>query len=137
MKIIASLMLLSLFVMLAEPALATGLAGSGSYATRNAVEAYCANHGGTPSGGNCYFSDGSYCDLLSFYNGTCPGRAYYEQAMWTTEAYNFLYGDIVSTPAYMSYGYQNWNNYYYSPNYYSQNYHYLPSYASGYGPFWP
>ncbi|VVB72321.1 Uncharacterised protein [uncultured archaeon] len=123
MKIIASLVLVFLFVMLAGPAMATGMAGSGSYAARNTLEAYCASCGGTPSGGYCYFPDGTYCDLLSFYRGTCPGRAYYEQSAWMNEAYNFLYGDTIYSPSYMPYSYQNGYNYYY-----------LPSYAYGYGP---
>ncbi len=60
---------------------------------RNAAEAYCSAHGGCPNSGNCYFPDGSYCELWSFYNGTCPGEGYIEQAIWNAEIYSFLYGD--------------------------------------------
>jgi hypothetical protein len=64
------------------------------------MENYCLNHGGNPRDGNCYFPDGSYCDLKPFYKGTCPGREYYEQNMWMAEAYNFLYGDAGSYSPY-------------------------------------
>lgn len=60
---------------------------------RNAAEAYCSARGGCPNSGNCYFPDGTYCDLEGFYKGTCPGEGYIEQAMWNAEAYSFLYGD--------------------------------------------
>lgn len=120
--ILAALLLVSTI----EPILATGLGGSGPYWGRNTLEAYCVNHGGSPNGGYCYFPDGSYCDLKSFYNGTCPGRGYYEQAMWMNEAYNFLYGDEVYSPGmpYGVYGNPYYNNYYYN---------YGPTYSGGYG----
>lgn len=108
-----------------EPASAQGMYGNGPCVARNAVEGYCVNHGGCPSNGYCYFPDGSYCELWSFYNGTCPGRAYYEQAVWLAEAYRFLNGDEGYNPAYSypSYGY-----------YY--NYDYQP-YWQSYGPYRP
>jgi len=47
-----------IFALMAEPVWATGLGGIGpGYTARNAMEAYCLNHGGTPSGGYCYFPD--------------------------------------------------------------------------------
>jgi len=121
-----------LLVIIAEPIWAVGIGGSAQYWGRGSMEYYCASHGGSPRGGYCYFPDESYCDLGSFYNGTCPGREYYEQAMWMAEAYNFLYGDVG----------------YYSPNisnigtgtpYYGYNYYYYyywPIY-SNYWPFYP
>jgi hypothetical protein len=116
-------MLTGLFALiLAAPVLASGFYGSGPCEARNAIEAYCVNHGGCPKGGYCYFQDGSFCELRSFYNGTCPGREYYEQAMWMAEAYSFLYGDeVYSTP--------------YASNMYPYNYpyYYQPTYAQGYG----
>lgn len=81
--------------LLMVPAWGTGLSGSGSCQSRNDTEAYCINHGGCPRDGNCYFPDGSYCELVSFYNGTCPGREYYEQEAWMAEAYWFLNGDTL------------------------------------------
>ncbi|OPY52772.1 MAG: hypothetical protein A4E49_01724 [Methanosaeta sp. PtaU1.Bin112] len=111
-----------LALMLAAPAYALGFYGSGHCEARNAIEAYCINHGGCPRDGYCHFPDGSYCELRSFYNGTCPGREYYEQAMWMSEAYRFLYDDgIYSAP--------------YFPNMYPYNYpyYYQPPYAYGYG----
>jgi hypothetical protein len=109
---------------------ATGLGSSAPCLARNALEAYCANHGGCPNGGYCYFPDGGYCDLRSFYNGTCPGAGYYEQAIWMAEAYNFLYGDDVSGMSSMLYQYP---NYQYSNNQYpySNPYYYGPFYGYG------
>ncbi len=121
-----------MLVLVAEPAWATGLGGTGPCVARNALELYCINHGGCPRDGFCYFPDGGYCDLSSFYNGTCPGREYYEQAIWMSEAYRFLYGDEGYYPAYMPYSDQ-----YYLPsgrpyyNYY--DYYYGPGYSPGYG----
>ena len=69
-----------------------------------------------------YFPDGSFCELRSFYNGTCPGREYYEQAMWMAEAYRFLNSDWVYSTPYTPYMYQ-----------YNYPYYYWPSYAPGYG----
>lgn len=82
-------------VCIAEPAYAIGLGSYGSCEcqARNAAAVYCIQHGGCSRDGNCYFPDGSYCELWSFFNGTCPGKAYYEQLIWEQEAYNFLYGD--------------------------------------------
>ncbi len=108
----------------AEPVWATGLGETGPCVARNAMEVYCANHGGCPKNGNCYFPDGGYCSLESFYKGTCPGREYYEQAIWMSEAYRFLNGDVGYYPAYLPY-----SNPYYS-------YYYWPAYAPGYGPNW-
>jgi hypothetical protein len=110
-----------LAIMLVAPAYATGLSGSSQCTARNAIEAYCINHGGCPRDGYCYFPDGSFCELRSFYNGTCPGREYYEQAMWMSEAYRFLHDDgIYSAP--------------YVPNLYPYNYpyNYRPVYPPGY-----
>ncbi len=109
-----------LVLMLAAPVYAQGFYGSGPCEARNAIEAYCVNHGGCPKDGYCNFPDGSFCELRSFYNGTCPGREYYEQAMWMTEAYNFLYSDWGYSP--MPYMYP-----------YNYPYYYRPTYAQGYG----
>ncbi|MFB3765858.1 MAG: hypothetical protein ACE14P_11525 [Methanotrichaceae archaeon] len=77
-----------------EPVCAQGFGSYGpSCQARSAADIYCIQHGGCSSGGNCYFPDGSYCELWSFFNGTCPGRAYYEQMIWEREVYNFLHGD--------------------------------------------
>ncbi len=121
-----------IFSLMAEPVWATGLGGIGpGNIARNPMEAYCLNHGGTPSGGYCYFPDG-YCDLQSFYNGTCPGKGYYEDALWMSEAYRFLYGDeryyMPSTPFVAA------NTALSYPNYY--NYYYWPTYLPGYSPNW-
>ena len=107
-------------LILAAPVYAQGFYGSGPCEARNAVEAYCVNHGGCPKDGYCNFPDGSFCELRSFYNGTCPGREYYEQALWMTEACNFLYSDWGYSPM---------------PNMYPNNYpyYYRPTYAPGYG----
>jgi hypothetical protein len=109
-------------LILAAPVYASGFYGSGPCEARNAIDAYCVNHGGCPKDGYCHFPDGSFCELRSFYNGTCPGREYYEQAMWMTEAYNFLYSDWGYSPPY-------------TPNMYPNNYpyYYWPTYAPGYG----
>jgi hypothetical protein len=109
-----------LALILAAPVYASGFYGSGPCEARNAIEAYCVNHGGCPKDGYCNFPDGSFCELRSFYNGTCPGREYYEQAMWMTEAYNFLYSDWGYSPM---------------PDMYPYNYpyYYRPTYAQGYG----
>ncbi len=112
------LMILALACMI-EPALTQGMYGTGQCVARNAVEGYCVNHGGCPSNGYCYFPDGSYCELWSFYNGTCPGKGYYEEAIWMSEAYRFLYGDenyyagYYPAHGYSPYGY--YGNYYYQP----------------------
>ncbi len=107
-----------LALILAAPAYAQGFYGSGPCEARNAIEAYCVNHGGCPKDGYCNFPDGSFCELRSFYNGTCPGREYYEQVLWMTEAYNFLYSDWGYSPM---------------PNPYNYPYYYRPTYAPGYG----
>lgn len=118
-----------LLVITAEPIWAVGIGGSAPYWGRGSMENYCASHGGSPSGGYCYFPDGSYCDLKSFYNGTCPGREYYEQEMWMAEAYNFLYGDVGYYSPYVS-------NRGVGTPYYGYNYYYWPIY-SNYWPFYP
>jgi hypothetical protein len=109
-----------LTLILAATVCAQGFYGSGPCEARNAIEAYCVNHGGCPKDGYCNFPDGSFCELRSFYNGACPGREYYEQAMWMTEAYNFLYSDWGYRPM---------------PNMHPDNYpyYYRPIYAPGYG----
>lgn len=107
-----------LFALLsAETVSALGMYGSSSCLARGALESYCVSQGGCPRDGYCYFPDGSYCELRSFYNGTCPGKAYYEQALWMNEAYSFLYGDL-------SYGYR------YVPQRYPSAYPYYPAYSS-------
>ena len=142
MRFIAILILSALFLTLpAEPVLAIGLNDNGDYLARNALEAYCVNQGGYPKDGNCYFADGGYCELRSFYNGTCPGKAYYEQGLWMSEANNFLNGG--SGSSYMPYyaPYNTYPNMYQSGNtYWNQNnnaYYYQPTYAPGYGMQWP
>lgn len=123
MKISALWMLTGISTLiLAAPTYASGFYGSGPCEARNALEAYCVNHGGCPKDGYCYFPDGSFCELVSFYNGTCPGREYYEQAIWMAEAYRFLYDDGGYLTPYASYMYP--NNY---------PYYYWPAYAPGYG----
>jgi hypothetical protein len=114
-----------MLILMAEPVWATGLGETSPCVARNALELYCINHGGCPRDGNCYFPDGGYCDLRSFYNGTCPGREYYEQAIWMSEAYRFLNGDEGYLPAYMPYGGQ----YYPLAGYPSYNYYYWPGYS--------
>jgi hypothetical protein len=117
-------MLAGLFILILPTMVhAQGMYGTAPCQARNALEAYCVNHGGCPNNGYCYFPDGSYCELHSFYNGTCPGTAYYEQSIWMAEAYNFLYGDMGYGSPYVVYQYQPQNPYYYAP----------PAYASGYG----
>lgn len=96
MKISIALISLALFLMIWNPAAAIGMSSGSSCVARNALEAYCVNHGGCPEDGNCYFPDGGYCDLKSFYQGTCPGKEYYEDALWMLEAYAFLYGDYAT-----------------------------------------
>lgn len=117
---------------IAEPVNAIGLGsyGPGQCRATNAAEAYCMQNGGCARDGLCYFPDGSYCELWSFYNGTCPGRAYYEQMIWEREAYNFLHGDGGYYPPGM---YP-----YYYPSYYSGwPYGYDYDYKQqGYGPYW-
>jgi hypothetical protein len=111
-------MLTGIFMLiLAEPVYASGFYGSSPCTAKNAIEAYCVNHGGCPNGGYCHFQDGSFCELSSYYNGTCPGREYYEQAMWMAEAYNFLYSDWGYSPSYMPNTYLNNYPYYYRPTY--------------------
>jgi len=119
-----------LLIMIMDPIWATGMGGYAPYWGKGSMEAYCASRGGSPSGGICYFPDGSYCDIKSFYNGTCPGREYYEQEMWMTEAYNFLNRDNgYYSPQTIPYGA-------YGTPYYSYNYNYWPTY-SNYWPFYP
>lgn len=124
---IAAILLAMLSV---DPVNSLGMYGSSSCQARDALEAYCVSHGGCPRDGYCHFPDGSYCDLRSFYNGTCPGSAYYEQAIWMSEAYSFLYGDRLYGYPYASYQYP-------SAQYPSANpyypYYLGPTYATGYG----
>lgn len=85
---------IALALAIAGAAWAQSMGGGGCYHNpRNPAEAYCSAHGGCPKSGNCYFPDGSFCELWSFYNGTCPGTGYIEQAIWNAEIYSFLYGD--------------------------------------------
>jgi putative hemolysin len=104
---------------------------------RNAAAVYCSNHGGCPKDGYCYFPDGTYCDLWAFYNGTCPGREYYEQMMWEAEAYSFLHSDV---PYYSglaqspSYGYYPYG--YYPYGYYPYGYYPYSNYRGQPG-YWP
>lgn len=144
MRLNVALISLALLLMIWDPAAAIGMSsssGSSGCVARNALEAYCVNHGGCPKDGNCYFMDGSYCDLKSFYNGTCPGRAYYEDAIWMAEAYAFLYGDYNPQGAYYVPGVS--SSYYTSPYAYQisnpygypgkESSYYWPVYAPGYG----
>lgn len=141
MRISVALISIALFMMICEPVAAIGMSSSSGCVARNALEAYCVNHGGCPKEGNCYFPDGTYCDLKSFYNGTCPDSAYYEDAIWMAEAYAFLYGDYTPQGQYyvpsMGYSYYNYPYAYQISNPYgyqgtSSNY-YWPVYAPGYG----
>ena len=140
MRFAALLILVALVLMLTtEFVWATGIGGSGPSGSglcvaRDALGVYCINNGGCPKDGNCYFPDGSYCNLRSFYNGNCPGREYYEQAAWMSEAYSFLNEDIYSPymPSYTPYTPYIPNSYQYGNNYY-----YWPTYSPGYGPYWP
>jgi hypothetical protein len=118
-----------LLIMTARPTWAVGIGGPAPYWGIGSMEYYCVSHGGSPSDGYCYFPDGRYCDLKSFYNGTCPGREYYEQAMWMGEAYSFLHGDVGYNSPYVSSRGSGKSNYGYS-------YHYWPVY-SNYWPFYP
>jgi putative hemolysin len=115
------------WALLPAPVAAQSLGMSCDSWPRSAAAVYCANHGGCPKNGYCYFPDGTYCDLWAFYNGTCPGRAYYEQMMWEAEAYRFLYSDYY--PGYMPsnppYGY-------YPYGYYPYGYYY-----DGQPGYWP
>ena len=89
------LMLIIVFLTLTimEPVLGQGLGMIGPGRVTNSAEAYCLNHGGIPQSGKCYFPDGGYCNVWSYYNGTCPSLATRELAMWEAEAYAFLNGD--------------------------------------------
>jgi tetratricopeptide (TPR) repeat protein len=87
------LILVTLALAFIEPAWGTGLGMVGPAKFSSSAEAYCASHGGSPISGKCYFPDGGYCDLIAFYNGTCPSQTSREQALWEAEAYAFLYGD--------------------------------------------
>lgn len=88
------MVVIALTLAIAGTAWAQGMGDGRCYHNpRNPAEAYCSANGGCPKSGNCYFPDGTYCELRSFYNGTCPGTGYIEQAMWNAEIYAFLYGD--------------------------------------------
>lgn len=99
--------LLAIFFALltSNPVHALGMYGSSPCQARDPLEAYCVSRGGCPSDGYCHFPDGSYCELGSFYNGTCPERTYYEQAIWMNEAYSFLYDDRLLGYPYAYYQY--------------------------------
>lgn len=145
MRISVLLISLALLLMIWNPVAGIGMSSGSGCIARNALEAYCVNHGGCPKDGNCYFPDGGYCDLKSFYEGTCPGRQYYEDALWMMEAYAFLYGDYVSYGQYYTpamgysygtnpYGYQIYKPYL-NPGSGSYSYYwpvYSPEYGSGY-----
>ena len=87
------LLIVSLALTLMEPVLGQGLGMIGPGRVTNSAEAYCMNRGGIPQSGKCYFPDGGYCDIWSYYNGTCPSLASREQDMWEAETYAFLNGD--------------------------------------------
>lgn len=87
------LLILSLMLTTIEPALGQGFGMINPARVTSSANAYCMNHGGTPQDGKCYFPDGGYCDVWSYYNGSCPSLANREQAMWEAEAYAFLNGD--------------------------------------------
>ncbi len=127
MRNFRSLIVISILMIacLMETAWAVGMGGYGPCTARNAAEVYCLNRGGCPQNGNCYFPDGTYCDVWDFYRGTCPSKGYYEQLLWEAEAYRFLYSDYypVYYPAYRPYSYQPYEYYYYSYNW------------PGYGPY--
>ncbi|HOC66496.1 MAG TPA: hypothetical protein PKG62_03820, partial [Methanothrix soehngenii] len=141
MRIRVALAFIALLLMIMGPAAAIGMSSGSGCVARNALEAYCVNHGGCPKDGNCYFPDGGYCDLESFYRGTCPGKEYYEDALWMLEAYAFLYGDF--TPYGQYYVPGTGYSYYANPyaNQLSNPYwnsdlgssYYWPVYAQGYG----
>ncbi len=129
MRISEALLLLVALALTADTACAQGFGGSGPCIARNAAEVYCVNHGGCPRDGNCYFPDGSYCGLKAFYNGTCPGKGYYEELMWQAEAYRFLYGDEGYYPSSQQIGRWPIGYYGYNPGYYYRA-------PTGYGPYW-
>jgi len=140
MRISIALISSALLLMILNPAAAIGMSSGSGCVARNAMEAYCVNHGGCPKDGNCYFPDGGYCDLKSFYEGTCPGKQYYEDALWMLEAYAFLYSDYVPYGQYylpgVGYSYSISNPYLNpgSASPYSSYYWpiYSPEYGSGY-----
>ncbi|MCJ7444878.1 MAG: DUF333 domain-containing protein [Methanotrichaceae archaeon] len=107
-------MILSLIGIMSMPALSIGIGRTCPCDQSNPAEVYCVQHGGCPKEGNCYFPDGTYCELQSFYQGTCPSKEYYEQMLWEAEAYRFLYGDEGSyIPGYRPYYNPDYNPYYY------------------------
>ena len=118
-----------LLIMTVEPISAIGIGESAPYWGRGSMEYYCAAHGGNPEGGYCNFPDGSYCDLEAFYNGTCPGREYYEQATWMAEANRFLDGDAAYYSPYIS-------NQGVAAPYYGNSYSYWPVQSNSW-PFYP
>ncbi len=119
MRLRLLILLMALVLMLITQSVQSiGMSGSGYCVANNAKEAYCINQGGCPRDGYCYFPDGGYCDLESFYKGTCPGEEYYEQAIWMAEANRFLSDDFYSPYIPYGYGYN-----YYWPTYSSQ---YIP-----------
>lgn len=128
MRRLEAFLLLMALALSAEAAFAQGFGERGPCTARNAAEVYCVNHGGCPRDGNCYFPDGSYCGLKAFYNGTCPGKGYYEELTWQAEAYRFLHGDEGYYP-YQQIGRWPIGYYGYNPGYYYR----MPT---GSGPYW-
>jgi tetratricopeptide (TPR) repeat protein len=97
------LIIVSLTVTIMEPVLGQGLGMRNPARVTNSAYAYCMNHGGIPQDGKCYFPDGGYCDIWSYYNGTCPSLSTREQGMWEAEAYAFLNGGEGGYPGYPIY----------------------------------
>jgi tetratricopeptide (TPR) repeat protein len=89
-----------LMLTMTEPVLGQGLGMINPPKVTNSAEAYCMSQGGVPQSGNCYFPDGGYCDVWSYYNGTCPSLGSREQAIWEAEAYAFLNGGDNGYPVY-------------------------------------
>lgn len=98
-----TLIIVSLTLAVMEPVLGQGLGMSNPARVTNSAYAYCLSHGGIPQDGKCYFPDGGYCDVWSYYNGTCPSIATRQQGMWEAEAYAFLNGGEDAHPGYPIY----------------------------------
>jgi tetratricopeptide (TPR) repeat protein len=92
--------ILALTSVMIMPVWATGLGGSNPAPwAGNPAVAYCLNQGGSPQSGNCYFPDGSYCNIWAFYNRTCPSRSTIEQSMWNAEINAWLNSDEPYCPS--------------------------------------